>query len=209
MAGSAASTDCSAVEAAPRSTTCSRAARVSTSPAMPRASAPIRAKWRALPNSRRRCPRYGPSGALQSSSSPPIPRRVRAPAGPGGKSRFPRSQSEPRSLPPAPPMIWREPANGSSADPCPLRVVALHRPEVSSGWKATSCRHSTAKHDPTRTQVPIRLLRDAIPLAHLKTRGAWAAGVHFRSCDARQRRPRERSRPCASCRGSQSRHEGA
>jgi hypothetical protein len=29
-----------------------------------------------------------------------------------------------------------------------------------------------------------------------------AAGVHSRSCDARQRRPRERSRPCASCRGA-------
>jgi len=74
-----------------------------TSPAMLRASAPIRATWRALPKSRRRCPRYGPSGAPRSSSSPPILWRARRRAAPGGMSRFTRSRSEPRSPPPAPP----------------------------------------------------------------------------------------------------------
>src|SRR5215469_3647110 len=117
MAGSDASSDCSAVAAAPRSTTSSLTALVSTSPAMPRASALIRAKWRALPNSRRRFPRYGPSGALQSSSSPPIPRRARMRAEPGGRSRFPRYRSVPKSPLPAPPTTPREAANGSSADP--------------------------------------------------------------------------------------------
>jgi 3D-(3,5/4)-trihydroxycyclohexane-1,2-dione acylhydrolase (decyclizing) len=37
----------------------------SCSPAMPRASARYRARWRALPNSRERCRRHVPSVALQ------------------------------------------------------------------------------------------------------------------------------------------------
>src|SRR6266700_3758393 len=44
-----------------RSTISSPTARTLTSPAMPRASARYRARWRALPNSRERCQRHVPS----------------------------------------------------------------------------------------------------------------------------------------------------
>src|SRR6516162_5236019 len=116
MAGSAASTGCSAVAAAPRSTISSPTALVSILRLMRRASAPIRARWRALPSSKPHSPRYAPSGELRSLSSPPIPRRARMPAGPGGMSRSLRYPTDLRSPPPAPPTMRHEPARRHSAD---------------------------------------------------------------------------------------------
>src|SRR5438132_13189949 len=117
MAGSAASTGCNAVAAAPPSTIFSPTARASTSPAMPQALAPYRARWRALPSSKERCPRHVPGAALRSSSSPPTPRRARVRAEPGGTSLCLRCRAGPRSVSPARPTTWREPDDGSSVDP--------------------------------------------------------------------------------------------
>src|SRR5580704_16405917 len=150
MAGSAASIGCSAIAAVPRSITSSRTARVSTSSPMQRASAPSRARWRALPNSKQRSRGYAPSGGLQSSSSPPIPRRARMRAGPGGMSWFPRYLTGPRSLPPAPHMTPRELTNGLSAYYPDLPIMPADQPARRRPAFGMRCR--TLRNRPARSR---------------------------------------------------------
>ena len=117
---------------APRSTTSSLPARGLVLPATPRASAPIRARSRALPSSKQHSPRYGPRAELRSPSSPLTLPRARMPAGRGVMSRSPRYPTAPRSPPPAPPTIWFAPSLTLPSPGC--QPDGTSRGPPTNGW---------------------------------------------------------------------------